>query len=78
MSIKPEFVVWLSVFHNGVIGIDYRELNEYIADYNHWRLYRYVDFWEWFSNECFNDEYKITGLAALNNPNVSKVGYIKG
>ena len=71
-----EFIVWLRI-PGGVIGIDYRELNDYIQEYNSKHLYRYVDFWPWLSYECFEDREEIHGFSALNNPNISKVRTIK-
>ena len=72
-KISSDYVIWLSVYNGGVIGIDYRELNDYIYEFNKGRYYRYCDFWNWLSYECFEDEIQITGLSALDQHNLDKL-----
>ena len=70
------YTVWLICEGSaGVVGIDYRTLNDYIRLYNS-RHYKYVDFWNWLSWEAFNDDYSVTGFSVLwndKNPNMSQV-----
>ena len=70
------YTVWLrSVNPRCVVGIDYRNLNDLISLYNH-RLYKYVDFWNWLSEEAYFGEYTVTGFDYLwnqHNPNMSRV-----
>ena len=73
------YTVWLRLYTGGVVGIDYRNLNDYIRLYNH-RYYKYCDFWSWLSYEAFNDEYCVTGFSVLwneHNINMRKVAQIK-
>lgn len=75
---ESPYTVWLrSDNPNTLVGIDYRQLNWYIQQYNH-KLWKYVDFWEWLSYELFEDEYHLTGISALwSNYNRMEVLSIK-
>ena len=70
------YTVWLhSSAPSGVVGIDYRNLNDLISLYNA-SAYKYVEFWSWLSFEAFFDEYELTGFDVVkneHNPNMSQV-----
>lgn len=70
------FTVYLRCpYEHCVTGVDYRELNKYIREYNH-GLYKYCDFWNWLGEVCYNGDVHPTGFDALwnyNNANLSRV-----
>lgn len=76
---KSPYTVWLLANTNTVVGCDYQEINNAIRLYNR-GLYKYVEFWPWFSHEVLNDEYDILGYDVLwneHNVNMAKVLPIK-
>jgi hypothetical protein len=76
---KSPYTVWLLSEDNAVVGCDYREINKAIRLYNR-ALYKYVDFWSWFSSYVMDNEYSILGYDVLwneHNVNMSKLLYIK-
>ena len=69
------YTVWLK-HCDSVIGVDYRELNRYIREYNAKHYSRYFDFWSWYSYNEFGDALYIDGFSALwndHNGNMSQV-----
>lgn len=74
------YTVWLrSSSPACVVGIDYRNLNDYITMYNSGAC-KYVEFWSWLSCEAFFDEYTLVCFDPLwndHNANMTQVIMIK-
>lgn len=69
------YTVWLKTV-GYVVGVDYRELNRYIREYNAKHYSRYFDFWSWYSYNEFGDASYIEGYSVLwneKNDNMSQV-----
>lgn len=69
------YTVWLKTVGH-VVGVDYRELNRYIREYNAKHYNRYFSFWGWYSYMEFGDASYIDGFSALwndHNENMSQV-----
>lgn len=76
---KSKNTVWLLTDSFSVVGCDYQEINEAIRYYNR-GLYKYVEFWPWFSHQVFDGKYNILGYDVLwneHNANMGKILFIK-
>lgn len=73
---RSPYTVWLSCCSGGVVGVTYHSLNRMIEKYNKKRMYRYVDFWEWYSYEEFNQIDYIRGFSTLWNEHNKNMRFI--